>query len=383
MSSDRREHTLRVAIAGGGTGGHIIPALAIAEQLQEMINEVTIFTDLDFLFFGSDYGMENKLVPEAGFRLEALPIRGMSRSLSLDGLKRNLMLPLRIIRSITQANRALREFNPHILVGTGGYASAIPVRQAFRNHIPVVLQEQNSYPGMVTRMFSMKAAEVFLTYEDAEAHMKGANTRITGNPIRHTLHEADRAEAAEFFELKPDVPTMFILGGSQGARAINHHFVDRIGKYLEKLDIQVLWQTGKADFEFCQRHVGTNKRIKLLPFIDDMSKAYSLADLMVCRAGAMTLTEINHFGLPAILIPLPSAAGNHQEHNARSQENAGAARVVLEEELAEGAFLPLLTDIFTSKDRLSEMMKASRGLQKPHASREICEQIIDIVSSCG
>lgn len=383
MTSDNRNHTLRVAIAGGGTGGHIIPALAIAEELQRRIGAHAIFSDIEFLFFGSDYGMENKIVPEAGFPLTTLPIRGLSRSISYSGFKHNLLLPFRMVRSIVRANSELRTFNPHILVGTGGYASAVPVRQALRNNIPVVLQEQNSYPGMVTRLFAVKADQVFLTYEDAEKYLKDANTLMTGNPVRGTLQESDREETAKYFDLKPAVPTMFILGGSQGARAINHHFVERISRYLEKLDIQVLWQTGKADFEYCQRHVGTNSRISLVPFIKDMAKAYSLADLMVCRAGAMTLTEINHFALPSILIPLPSAAGNHQEHNARSQEKVGAARVVLENELAEGAFLPLLTDIFTNKDKLSEMMQASKSMQRPEASVKICDNIIRIVSTSG
>ncbi|MCF7905527.1 MAG: undecaprenyldiphospho-muramoylpentapeptide beta-N-acetylglucosaminyltransferase [Candidatus Marinimicrobia bacterium] len=383
MISDTRKHTLRVAIAGGGTGGHIIPALAIAEDLQRRIGTHAIFSDIEFLFFGSDYGMENKIIPEAGFSLKTLPIRGLSRSISSTGLKHNLLLPFRMVRSIAMANKALREFKPHILLGTGGYASAVPVRQALRNHIPVVLQEQNSYPGMVTRLFAVKAAQVFLTYEDARQYLSGANTLMTGNPVRHTLQGSDRKEAAAYFDLKASLPTLFILGGSQGARAINHHFVERISRYLEKLDIQVLWQTGKPDFEYCQRHVGTNNKISLVPFIKDMSKAYSLADLMVCRAGAMTLTKINHFGLPAILIPLPSAAGNHQEHNARSQEKAGAARVVLESELAEGAFLPLLADIFTNKDKLSEMMKASKALQRADASKDICDNIIRIVTTSG
>jgi UDP-N-acetylglucosamine--N-acetylmuramyl-(pentapeptide) pyrophosphoryl-undecaprenol N-acetylglucosamine transferase len=145
--------------------------------------------------------------------------------------------------------------------------------------------------------------------------------------------------------------------------------------------MQVLWQTGKADFEFCQKQIGTNPRIVLKPFIKEMDKAYSIADLMVCRAGAMTLTEINHFGLPAILIPLPSAAANHQEFNARSQEKAGAARVILEPELAEGAFLPLLTDIFTNKEKLSGMAKASAALSRPQATQEICDNIIRIAST--
>ena len=370
-----------MALAGGGTGGHIIPALAIAEYLKTHIDLQSTFKDAQFLFFGSDYGMETKLIPEAGFDLVTLPIRGLSRSFSLDGLKRNCLLPGRLIVSITKANKALRNFKPHITVGTGGYASAIPVRQSLRNNIPIVLQEQNSYPGMVTRIFAPKAQQVFLTYEDAQSYLKGAETLITGNPVRHLGKKHDRTEAAEYFGLSPELPTLFILGGSQGARAINRHFVDRVSQYLDKLGMQVLWQTGKADFEFCQKQIGSNPRVVLRPFIKEMDKAYSLADLMVCRSGAMSLTEINHFGLPAILIPLPTATANHQEFNARSQEKAGAARVLLESELAEGAFLPLLTEIFTDKEHLSKMSRASLALRRPNATQLICESIIRIAST--
>jgi len=372
---------LRVAIAGGGTGGHIIPALAIAERLQESVASESAFSSVEVLFFGSDYGMETRLVPEAGFKLEALPVRGLSRSISLAGFKRNLSLPGRLLSSIIKANRALRAFDPHITVGTGGYASAVPIRQSLRNNIPIVLQEQNSYPGMVTRLFAPKARQVFLTYEDARSHLKGDNTILTGNPIRYAGSKINRDEAAEAFGLDSEIPTLFILGGSQGARAINRHFVERISNYLEKLGMQVLWQTGKADYEFCQKQIGTNPRIVLRPFIKEMDKAYSLADLMVCRAGAMTLTEINHFGLPSILIPLPSAAANHQEFNARSQEKAGAAKVILEPELADGAFLPVLTDIFTNKEKLSGMAKASDALKRPDATKTICDHIIRIAST--
>ena len=374
---------LRVAFAGGGTGGHIIPALAIAEGLQACVARESAFSDVEVLFFGSDYGMETRLIPEAGFKLIALPIRGLSRSISLAGFKQNFFLPGRMVASIIKANRALRDFDPHITVGTGGYASAVPVRQSLRNNIPIVLQEQNSYPGMVTRLFAPKARQVFLTYEDAGRYLKGAKTQLTGNPNRYMGDPSDRSEAAALFGLNPEIPTLFILGGSQGARAINRHFIDRISKYLEKLGMQVLWQTGKSDFEFCQKQIGTNPRIVLKPFIKEMDKAYSIADLMVCRAGAMTLTEINHFGLPSILIPLPSAAANHQEFNARSQEKAGAARVILESALAEGAFLPLLTDIFTNKEKLSGMARASAALRRPQATQEICDSIIRIASTCA
>ena len=381
MNSNVSTDTLRVALAGGGTGGHIIPALAIAEALQERIRTESLFKDVEFLFFGSNYGMETRMVPEAGFDLVTLPVRGLSRALNLEGLKQNALLPGRLLASILKANKYLRKFDPHITVGTGGYASAIPVRQSLRNNIPVVLQEQNSYPGMVTRLFAARAEQVFLTYEDARRYLSSSNTLLTGNPVRQQSHSIPASEAAHFFGLDPKRRTLFILGGSQGARTINQHFVKKVGVYLEKLDLQILWQTGKADLEFCQRHVGSNPRIKLLPFIKQMDMAYSAADLMVCRAGAMTLTEINNFSLPAILIPLPSAAGNHQEHNARSQEAAGAARVLLESDLSEGAFLPLLTDLLGKPEMLQTMAQASAALQRPNATRDICDNIIRIATT--
>ncbi|NQV16795.1 undecaprenyldiphospho-muramoylpentapeptide beta-N-acetylglucosaminyltransferase [bacterium] len=381
MNTNSRDNTLRVALAGGGTGGHIIPALAIAEELQRSVSGQSAFTDVDFLFFGSDFGMETRIIPEAGFKLVTLPVRGLSRSLNLQGFKQNLLLPGRLLASVLKANKQLRQFQPHITVGTGGYASAIPVRQSLRNNIPIVLQEQNSYPGLVTRLFAAKSHQIYLTYEDAKKHLKGANTLMTGNPVRHFGNPVGRGEAASFFGLDPELPTMFILGGSQGAKAINRHFVKKAPLYLEKLGIQILWQTGKADFEFCQKHVGSNPRIKLVAFIKEMDKAYSLADLMVCRAGAMTLTEINNFSLPSILIPLPSAAANHQEFNARSLENAGAAKVLLEKNLAEGAFLPAVKDIFTNQERITKMANASGSLKRPNAAREICTDIIRIAST--
>ncbi len=383
MNTKPVDNRLRIALAGGGTGGHIIPALAIAEELQRCVTEQSAFTGVDLLFFGSDYCMETRLIPEAGFTLEALPIRGLSRSLSIDGLKHNFLLPGRMVASILKANKILSQFSPHITVGTGGYASAIPVRQSLRNNIPVVLQEQNSYPGLVTRLFAVKAKQVFLTYADAQKHLKGAQITISGNPIRHLDETVDRVDAAHFFGLNPELPTLFILGGSQGARSLNRHFVKKASLYLEKIGMQILWQTGKADLEFCQKHVGSNPRIKLMPFIKEMDQAYSVADLMVCRAGAMTLTEINHYSLPAILIPLPSATANHQEFNARSQETAGAAKVLLESDLAEGAFLPLITEIFTNREKLNTMAQASAALRKPDAARTICDTIIKIASTCA
>jgi len=379
LNSENTKTTLRVAIAGGGTGGHIIPALAIADGLKSAVEQDDRFKSVDFVFFGSDYGMEKTLVPEAGYRLESLPIRGLQRSLNLKNLGLNLVLPIRILRSTRQANRRLRSFDPHIVVGTGGYASAIPIRQAISNNYPFVLQEQNSYPGLTTRLFADKAREVFLTYGDARRHLPEARVSITGNPVRAFAERVSREDAAAHFELQAGVPTLLIVGGSQGARALNRHFIDTIDTYLEKLNMQVLWQSGKADFAACAMKAEGNARIKVVPFIKQMHKAYSLADLVVCRAGAMTLTELCHFGRPSILVPLPSAAGNHQEHNARTLERGKAAVVLLEKDLNLENMVNLLQTTFTDGGKLKAMAEAAQRMSRPDATKNICSRIMEIV----
>lgn len=380
MTSDRNNTVLRVAIAGGGTGGHIIPALAIGEGLKDAVARGSRFSEVELLFFGGEYGMERKIIPREGHRLVTLPIRGLQRALTTQNIAQNLILPFRVLASIRQANQELKKFNPHVCVGTGGYASAIPVRQSLKMRIPVVLQEQNSYPGLTTRLFASKAKAVFLTYQDAEPYLKGSKTMLTGNPVRRFGEKASREEAAEHFGLRPELSTLLIVGGSQGARALNQHFGKSIHHYLEKLNMQVLWQCGEADLKKVQVIAEGNPRITVEPFIQKMHLAYSLADLVVCRAGAMTLTELCHFGRPSILVPLPSAAGNHQVHNARSLEKADAAAVLLEEDLDEISMGNLLGSIFTSGEKLKAMGQAAKALSQPEATSTISWRILEIVT---
>jgi len=371
------QKTLRVALAGGGTGGHIIPALALAEGLKQAVAASDHFANVEFRFYGSHYGMETQLIPDAGYAFEPLHIRGLQRSISLTNVMINLRLPFQIMGSVVQANHSLKKYAPHLTIGTGGYASAIPVRQSIKQRIPVFLQEQNSYPGLTTRLFADKAVTVFLTYAEAENYLKDAHTQVTGNPVRAFSGRVERNRAADAFNLVADRPTLLIVGGSQGARVLNRHFEARLNHYLDSMNIQVLWQTGRGEYERYANRFESNPRVTVMPFIKEMHLAYSLADLVICRAGAMTLTELCHFGRPSLLVPLPTAAANHQEHNARSLENAGAARVVLETEIPKGALEREILRVMTDGNLLKQMSAAAISLDRPEATATICEHILE------
>lgn len=373
-----RKIALRIAIAGGGTGGHIFPGLAIAEGIRSFITTSERYSSAEIVFFGSKFGMEKTLVSNAGYRLIPLWIRGFARTLSLRNIFRNLIFPIRVLVANRQARMWLKLFNPHIVVGTGGYASALPIRQAIKMKIPVILQEQNSYPGVVTRRYADKAHQVFLTYPEAKEYLsKNARTEVVGNPIRPKMRRQDSAAAAEFFGLSTHYPTVFIFGGSQGSQAINKHFKAHIKYYLDHFPVQFLWQTGAQDFFNCQQAVDGNERVHVAAFIDEMSMAYSLADVAVCRSGAMTLAELTYFGIPALLIPLPGAAANHQEYNARSLEKRGAAKVLLQNELTPANVVEALKDLIMDREVRDAMGIKSLALSQPQATKVIVQTIFN------
>ena len=369
---------LRIAIAGGGTGGHIFPGLAIAEGIRSFITTSTRYGSAEIVFIGSKFGMENTIVVNAGYRLISLWIRGFARTLSFQNILRNLIFPIRVFIANRQARAALKQFKPHVVIGTGGYDSALPIRQAIKLKIPVILQEQNSYPGIVTRRYAGKAQQVFLTYPEASDYLSAhAQTKVVGNPIRPKMRRQDRTAAAEFFGLSSHYPSVFIFGGSQGSQAINNHFIAHIQYYLDHFPVQFLWQTGPQDFFNCQQAVEGNDRVHVAAFIDEMSMAYSLADVAVCRSGAMTLAELTYFGIPSLLIPLPGAAANHQEYNARSLEKRGAAKVLLQHELTPQKVIDALKDLIMDREARDAMGKKALALSQPNATNVIVQTIFD------
>ena len=309
---------LRIIIAGGGTGGHLYPAIAIGEALQQRNPRINIH------YMGSTFGIEADVLPVKSLPHTLIPIRGLQRSFSLDAVGKNLILPLRYLRASRRTKRLFQEFNPHAVVGTGGYASAIPIKTAIRQHIPLLLQEQNSYPGITTRLYAEKAHSVCIAFDEAKNYLKG-NCIVIGNPTRKGILNGHRSDAAKTFNFKPGKDTVFLFGGSQGSAALNKIMNSAIDS-LQQEDIQVLWQTGHNQFSKFQHHESNSVRV--LPFINLMSDAYALSDLVISRAGALTLSEITVCGKPSILIPFPGAAGDHQMKNAEVLAKATAAHLI-------------------------------------------------------
>lgn len=362
-------------IAGGGTGGHLFPALGIAKALREIRPDVRIE------FAGSQFGMESTVLPQAGEVFHALPIRGLQRGLSPRAIGRNLLLPWRLAVSAYRSRAILRSLDPHVAVGTGGYAAALPLSMAQRRGIPTLLQEQNSFPGLTTRRLAPRADLICLTYGETADRLRSAKTLVTGNPIPFDGTGIDRASARGSLGLPSDKPVVFILGGSQGSRPLNLHFEAVWQTYAVELGTHLLWQTGAAHYADLDAKLGREPAITLLPFVDDMAAAYRAADLVISRAGAMTLSELALMGKAAILVPFPSAAADHQTHNARLLADAGAARLVPQQRLAEGALEETVKELLGDPGKLERMGAEAVKFARPDAGKIIANEIIRLAQA--
>ena len=361
---------LRIIIAGGGTGGHLYPAIAIGEALQQRNPRTNIH------YMGSTFGIEADVLPVKSLPHTLIPIRGLQRSFSLDAVGKNLILPLRYLRASRRTKRLFQEFNPHAVVGTGGYASAIPIQTAIKQHIPLLLQEQNSYPGITTRLYAEKAHSVCIAFDEAKNYLKG-NCIVTGNPTRKGILNGHRSDAAKTFNFNPEKDTVFLFGGSQGSAALNKIMNSAIDS-LQQEDIQVLWQTGHNQFSKFQHHESDSVRV--LPFINLMSDAYALSDLVISRAGALTLSEITICGKPSILIPFPDAAGDHQMKNAEVLAKATAAQLIEEKDLSSFLLVETVLRLLRNKEKLEQMAHQTKNLEKPDATETIVDQILQMIN---
>lgn len=362
---------LRIIIAGGGTGGHLFPAIAIGESLQAHDPRINIH------YMGSTFGIEADVLPVRGLPHTLVPIRGIHRSLSLTSIRQNLKLPIRYFKSMSITESLFQQFMPHIVVGTGGYASAIPLKYAIRERIPILLQEQNSYPGITTRLYASKADTVCIAFNEAKQYLN-RDCSLSGNPIRKGIQNGNRNKAYSMFQLDPNKETMFLFGGSQGSAALNNMMVKTIKQISEK-GIQLLWQTGHWQFAELKHH--DSKSVRVVPFIDHMAEAYALADLVISRAGALTLSEITLCGKPSILVPFPSAAGDHQMKNAQSLINANAAEMIEESSLTPDRLYFSIMKLFQKKGLLKSMAKNAASLGKPDATTTIVNHILRIAKS--
>ena len=359
---------MRIMFAGGGTGGHIYPALAIAEEIVKRQPDVKI------LFIAGSREIELKIVRDAGFQIKTIQVSGLPRKVTLA------LLPFawKLVGSVVRSRQFIRDFRPSVVMATGGYIAGPPIIAAYIMGIPVAIQEQNSFPGITNRKLGRFADIVFLGFHDAKKYFgHTVETMVTGNPVRNEIGTGFRDMSSAKFGLDPALKTVLVFGGSQGSHAINTAF-SAIAGSLARDGIQLLWQTGEKEFGLYKKFHGQfNEKVKVLPYIDDMMSAYASADLVVSRAGAITIAEITACGLPAIYIPLPTATANHQEHNARSLVNAGAAIMILEKDLKPADLECTIREIILSEERLRTMSKASSKLCRKDAAHVIANVLIE------
>lgn len=363
---------ITIAIAGGRTGGHLFPALAVAESMK------TINKDVNLFWMGTRDGMEARVVPDADFPffpISAIPLR---RNLSL----RNLAIPFVLARGTLQSYMLLKKTRASAVFATGGFA-CVPVLMAARlARTKILLQEQNSYPGLTTRLFARHAVAVFAAYKTAKDFLhQDANVVETGNPLRPGFEIGSRDEGIELFQLDPSIKTLLIFGGSQGAEAINVLVMQNLDRLAEQKNVQLIWQTGTAMFQDCHDSFKESRvRGAVLPFVDRMDLAYACADLVICRSGAMTLAELASAGKPAILVPYPYAAEGHQEYNANLVSEKGAAIVMKQKDIEEDDLVGKALDLIEDSTALERMSESSRKLHIPNASETIARAILSEVT---
>jgi UDP-N-acetylglucosamine--N-acetylmuramyl-(pentapeptide) pyrophosphoryl-undecaprenol N-acetylglucosamine transferase len=361
----------RFIISGGGTGGHIFPALAIANQLKKEN------PDAEILFIGANGKMEMTRVPEAGYNIEGLNIFGIRRDMSWSAFKNNWKLPFVLLKTMRKAKAIMRRFKPDVVIGVGGYASGPALRAAQALNIPTVIQEQNSYPGKTNKWLAQKVKKICVAYDELERFFPKDKIVKTGNPVRaEIINFQPKLESAySFFNLNKNKKTILVVGGSQGARTINEAILTHIEDF-QKTDCQLIWQTGDLFYNANETKLSAliSQNIKIFPFIKQMDLAYSVADYIVSRAGALAIAELAIVGVPTILIPLPTAAEDHQTANAKQLSNAGAAILLPDKDVKEKLFTTLLA-LISDTNRANEMSQNIRQFAKPDAILKIVDVI--------
>ena len=319
---------VKLIFAGGGTGGHLYPALAIADKIKELIADKA---HVEIIFIGTTRGIEYRLRETLGYPLHIINMRGIVRSFTL----KNLLVPFIIVSALIKSWKLLNTFKPNIVIGTGGYVSWAILKTASWKNIPTILQEQNSFPGVTTRQLASKAKKIYLGFERAKDYIKTqAEIIVTGNPVRSEIKLIPQDEARKNLQIDEQKKTILILGGSQGARAINNAIIKSILANKLNENFQLLWQTGKRDYKEVAMQVEHKvPKTSLFPFVTNMTELYSAADVVIARAGALTLAEIIQCNLPAILIPFPFAAGDHQKKNAQDYVDRNMAMMLTEDKL--------------------------------------------------
>ena len=359
---------LKFILSGGGTGGHIYPAIAIANELKLR------FPDAEFLFVGAKDKMEMQKVPQASYEIKGLWIAGLQRKLTLQ----NLMFPFKLMSSLWVSRKIIKAFKPNVVIGTGGFASGPLLQMANMLKIPTLIQEQNSYPGITNKLLSKKANIICVAYENLERFFPKDKIVLTGNPVRQDLLEIDskRNEALKHFNLDPNKKTLLVLGGSLGARRLNQLIEKEIYNLVSK-DIQIIWQCGKLYYQD-YKHFSDEKLIQVVAFIDRMDLVYAAADFIISRAGASSVSELCLVGKPVIFIPSPNVAEDHQTKNARAIVDKKGAIIIKESEL-DSSFEPIFSNLISNENLQKELSENIKKLAKPNATKDIVEEIVKLI----
>lgn len=362
----------RVIISGGGTGGHIYPAIAIANAIRE------IEPDSEILFVGANGKMEMEKVPAAGYEIKGLDVVGLQRKLTL----KNLAFPFKLLKSLKAAKQIVKDFNPDVAVGVGGYASGPTLKMAERLKRPTVLQEQNSYAGITNKLLAKKAKVICVAYDNMERFFDASKIKLTGNPVRKDILSVEdkRDEALKHFNLDADKKTILIIGGSLGARTLNNSVKENF-ELLNNANVQLIWQTGKIyDVEMQEAaNKNNNPLIKAMPFIAKMDLAYAAADVVISRAGALSVSELCLVKKPCVLVPSPNVSEDHQTKNAQSLVNKNAALLVKDVESIT-KLVPTVLSLLADESQQADLVRGIADLGKPDAAKNIAQEVLNIIA---
>lgn len=367
--AQKTDRPLRVLISGGGTGGHIFPAVSIANALRRRDPRTEI------LFVGALGRMEMERVPAAGYKIIGLPVAGFDRK----HLWRNVAVCLKLYRSLRIARKVLKEFKPDIAVGVGGYASGPMLKQAQKADVPTLLQEQNSYAGVTNKLLAKKAGKICVAYEGMERFFPADRIEMTGNPVRADIVTStlSKEEAKKKLGLDENKPLVLVVGGSLGARTINQSIAQNIDD-ITATGAQLLWQTGKLYYESCRQDAEKNNAVTAAPFISDMAAAYRAADLLVSRAGASTISEIQLLGVPSVLVPSPNVAEDHQRKNALALADREAAVMVLDSEAPE-KLGSVIAELMANPEKRATLGKNAAKMALHNSDEKIVDSIYSLV----
>lgn len=367
---------MRVLVSGGGTGGHIYPALALLDRLQET-------GELDAaLYVGTERGLESRIVPKHGVDFATVKIQGFSRKLNFKGLSTNIQTVRMFLASVTRAKKILADFKPDVVVGTGGYVSGATLYAASRMHIPTVIHESNSVAGVTNKFLARFVTKIAISFTDVATAFPANKTVLTGNPRAQQVAGLKPNQQLAEFELDPKKRTVLIFGGSRGAPMLNKAAIAGMSTFANA-SYQVLFATGTAHYDNVLQQVGTvPANVAIVPYIDHMEKVLPDVALLVSRSGATTLSEMTALGLPAVLVPSPNVTHNHQFHNAESLAKVGAAVVIEEPQLAD-RFTSTVDDLMSDAGKLNEMAAASKKMGVPDATDRLIQVLRDAMGALG